>query len=190
VAIGREIVVGTLAGFAAALTFGALQVAGEVMGFSSGFASSRILNPALETSGSALDQFFLMIIMLVFFALNGHHTFLMGMQRTFSTLPVHGPLLELLQSDLALERIIRMLANLILAGVQMALPIMGALLLTDITLGLLARVAPQIQVFFLGVPIKIGIGLLVLGLSLGVILPIIRDLFNSLGQRLVQLVGG
>jgi flagellar biosynthetic protein FliR len=78
---------------------------------------------------------------------------------------------------------------LIVAGAQMALPVVGTLLLTDITLGLLARVAPQIQVFFLGLPLKIGIGLFAMMLTMAIAIPRIGDLYARMGPRMLQLIG-
>lgn len=183
-AIGREVVIGTLAGFAAVLTFAALQIAGEMMSIGSGFASGRVLNPAFESSGSAIDQLFIMTMMVLFFVINGHHGFLLAVQRTFTAIPLNSPL-----PDFSAEPLLRLTAQLILTGVQLALPITAALLLTDLTLGLLARVAPQIQVFFLGVPLKVMIALIALILSLGVLFPTIAELFRALGPRSLELVG-
>lgn len=183
--IARELLIGTLAGYAAVLVFGALQVAGEMMGIGSGFAAGRILNPALGISGSALDQFFVLISMLFFLVLNGHHSLLLAIKRTFSLVPVNSPLPEF-----SLQMVTKMTSELIVAGVQLALPVMGALLLADLTLGLLARVAPQVQVFFLGVPMKVAIGLIAVGLTFSVMLPTLANLFHSLGLRSLQLLGG
>jgi flagellar biosynthetic protein FliR len=184
VAIGRELLIGTLAGFAAAMTFGAVQIAGEVMGMEIGFGASRVLNPAMSESGSALDQFFVMVAMLLFIVLDGHHLFLIGLQKTFQAIPVGSPL-----PDFSAETLMKIFASLITAGVQMALPILGAVLLTDITLGLLARVAPQIQIYFLGLPLKIGVGLFALMLTLTIVIPRLGDLFQSIAPRMLQLLG-
>ncbi len=183
-AIGKELLIGTLAGFAAALTFGAVQLAGETMGLSSGFGSSRIFNPSLGESGSAFDQIFIMVAMLLFLALDGHHLFLLAVQKTFTLLPINAPL-----PDLTADRLLLMTAQLIGAGVQMAFPVVGALLLTDLTLGLLARVAPQVQVFFLGLPIKVAVALLALTITFGVALPRLGDLFRGIGPRMLLLLG-
>ena len=184
VAVGRELLIGTLAGYAAVLTFSMLHITGELMGMSAGFTSGRMFNPVLESSGSALDQVFIFAATLLFFILDGHHSFLLGLHRTFTALPINSPL-----PDFSLDILLRMTAELIMAGVQLALPILGALLLIDLALGLLNRVAPQVQVFFLGVPIKISLGLLSLALYFGALLPGIGNAFHELGFRLVRLLG-
>jgi flagellar biosynthetic protein FliR len=78
---------------------------------------------------------------------------------------------------------------MITAGVQMSLPLLGTLLLSDVTLGLLARVAPQMHVFFLGIPLKVGIGLLALTVALSFILPGLSDLLRSIGERTLEILG-
>jgi flagellar biosynthetic protein FliR len=184
-AIGREVLVGTLAGFAASLTFNVAQMAGETMGLGSGFGASRILNPTMGESGSPMDQLFVMTAMLLFLVINGHHLFLAAMQRTFELLPVNASL-PALDAGRLLELTARMIAN----SVQMALPVLGALLLTDLTLGLLARVAPQVQVFFLGLPLKVGVAMIALGLVLPFAIPRLGDLFRQMGPRMLYLLGG
>jgi len=183
-AIGRELLIGTLAGFAAVLVFGALQITGSLMGLGSGFAAGQILNPAMEETGSALDQLFVMTALLIFLAINGHHAFLLGLKRTFDLIPLQGPLPELSPQGL-----MGLTSGMITAGVQMSLPLLGTLLLSDVTLGLLARVAPQMHVFFLGIPLKVGIGLLALTVALSFILPGLSDLLRSIGERTLEILG-
>jgi flagellar biosynthetic protein FliR len=199
--IARELIIGTLAGFAAVLTFGVLQITGTMIGLSSGFGAGQFLNPALEDTGAPVDQFYTMMAILFFLVTNAHHGFLLGLQQTFQVLPINGPPL----GDLAVigavpgavdgtslvnfERLVSMSARLITAGVHMALPVVGTLLLTDITLGLLSRIAPQIQVFFLGLPIKIILGLLALVAALTAVTPKLSELLRSLGPGMLSLLG-
>ncbi len=183
-AIFRELLIGTLAGFAANLVFGALQIAGSMIGLGSGFAAGQILNPTLGDTGSAMDQVFVILATLLFLVMDGHHVFLLGVQRTFIAIPLNKPL-----PSLDMARLIVMFSELVAAGVQMSLSVVGTLLLTDIAMGLLARVAPQIQIFFLGIPVKVGIGLLALGLSLTALFPFLSDLFRSLLPRMLNLLG-
>lgn len=179
----RELIVGTLAGFAANLTFGALQIAGEAMGLGSGFGSSRIFNPSMEDSGSAFSQLFVITATLLFLVLNGHHIAIVALQRMFEVLPVGTAI-----NFGSLETLLAMTANLITAGIQIALPVMAALLLTDLTLGLMARVAPQVQVFFLGLPLKVAVSLVALGLLFAIVLPTLSTMFESLGPRMLSLL--
>ncbi len=184
IGIVKEILIGTLAGFAADMIFGAVQIAAETMGLGSGFSSGRVFNPALSESTSAYDQVFIMVATMYFLVINGHHSFLMGLARTFEVIPVNGSI-----SLTSMNVLVSTFAELIGAGIRIALPVMAALFLTDLSLGLLARVAPQVQVFFLGLPLKVGVSLFAMGLLFTVIFPTLSDLYQSVGGRMLALLG-
>jgi len=183
VAIGKELLIGTLSGFASALIFGAVEMAGEVMGMGSGFGSSRIFNPTINESGSAFNQLFVIIASMYFMVVDGHHAILIALERTFKVIPINGDL-----PINSLESLMKITAQLFITGVQLALPVMVALFLADLTLGLLARVAPQVQVFFLGLPLKVGVSLIGIGLLFSVIFPSLNSLYQSIGPNMLQLL--
>jgi flagellar biosynthetic protein FliR len=183
VAIGKEALIGTLAGFAASLTFGAIQIAAEIMELGSGFASGHVLNPSMGNTGSAYNQLFVILSTLYFLVIDGHHTVLIAMERTFKVIPINGSL-----PFNSLDALIQMTSQLIASGIQLALPVMVALFLTDMTLGLLARVAPQVQVYVLGLPLKVGVSLIAMGMLFTIILPHLADLYQSIGNRMLQLL--
>jgi flagellar biosynthesis protein FliR len=183
VAVFKELLLGTLAGFAATLTFGAVQIAGEAMGLESGFGSGRIFNPSLGDSGSDFNQLFVMVALMVFILIDGHHLFIIAVQRTFEAIPANGPL----PLD-SMNALTTMAAQLIVAGIRMALPVMTALIITDLSLGLLARIAPQVQIFFLGMPLKVGVSLVGLAMLFMVIMPTLGDLYRGIGDRMLTLL--
>jgi flagellar biosynthetic protein FliR len=183
-AIGKEILIGTLAGYTANLAFGAMSIAGNLIGLGSGFAAAQILNPTLEEQGTPLDQIVVVTSFLIFLAINGQHSFLLGLQKTFEVLPLNSDLPTLAQQPL-----LRLTADLIKIGVQMSFPLLATLLLADLALGLLARVAPQIQVFFLGIPLKIGLGIFALAISIPALTPLMRTLFGNIAPQMLLLLG-
>ncbi len=182
-AIGREIIIGTLIGFSADLAFGAIQMAGSAMGMGSGFESSRIFNPALGEAGSAFDQIFVMTASMIFLTIDGHHLVLIALQNTFTAVPLNGSL-----PFNGMETIIKTTSMFIASGVHLALPVMAALVLTDLTLGLMARVAPQVQVYFLGLPVKVVVALIALGMTFAVVLPNLITLFKSMIENMLLFV--
>jgi flagellar biosynthesis protein FliR len=183
VGIFRELVLGLMASMASILTFGALQITGEMMGIGSGFGSGRMFNPTLGDSGSAVDQLFIMVGMLIFVVLNGHHAVIQAVQKSFELFPVNKEI-----PFTSPEHLITLTSQLISTGIQMALPVMCAIFLADLTLGLLARVAPQVQVYFLGLPLKIGLGMIVIALSFSVALPTMQNMFHQMGPRMLELI--
>jgi len=183
IAIGKEILIGTLVGFAADLAFGAIQVAGAAMGIGSGFESGRIFNPALGEGGSPFDQIFVMTATMIFLVIDGHHLVLIALQKTFEILPLNGPL-----PFNGLEAVVSATSGFLAAGIQLALPVMTALILADLTLGLLARVAPQVQVYFLGLPVKVAVALFALGLTFTVMSPLLASMFKSMPEKMLAFV--
>jgi flagellar biosynthetic protein FliR len=178
--IGKEILIGTLIGYSADLAFGAIQMAGGAMGLGSGFESSRIFNPSMGDSGSAFDQIFVMTATVVFLIIDGHHLVITAIQNTFELLPINGSL----PFD-RLETIMTTTSTFIVAGIHLALPVMAALILADLTLGLLARVAPQVQVYFLGLPVKVVVSLLVLSFMFASLLPYLSSLFQNMAENML-----
>jgi len=183
IGIGKEIIIGTLVGFAADLAFGAIQIAGSAMGMGSGFESGRIFNPSLGEAGSAFDQIFVMTAAMIFLILDGHHLVLIALQKTFTAVPLNGAL-----PFNGLEAVLRMTSVFIASGVHMALPVMAALFLTDLTLGLLARIAPQVQVYFLGLPVKVVVAMIAMGMTFAVVFPYLGSLFKSMAENMLLFV--
>ena len=183
VSIAKEILIGLVAGFAAVLTFAAIDIAGEVMGTGSGFSSDRVFNPAMNNSSASFNQLFIMVALLVFLLMDGHQTFIVAIARTFEIIPVGGEI----PMD-KIDSVGRLVSQLIISGIQLGLPLLAALTLTDVALGLLSRVAPQVQVYFLGLPLKVGIALYGLGIFFLVAYPVIRNLFEPLGERTLRIL--
>lgn len=183
IAIGKELIIGTVAGFAADLVFGVVQMAAEAMGLGSGFSSSMVFNPAFGESGSAYNQLFILAATMYFLAIDGHHLVLIALQKTFDAVPIQGTIPF---ADPTL--LMQMTSQMVQAGIQLALPVMAAVLLTDLSLGLLAKITPQIQVYFLGLPLKIGVSLVAMGLVLVMLLPLVGNLYKELGPRMLLLL--
>jgi flagellar biosynthetic protein FliR len=180
ISLGKEILIGTLIGYSADLAFGAIQMAGAAMSMGSGFESSRIFNPTMGDAGSAYDQTFIMTAMMVFLMIDGHHLVIAALQRTFELVPLNGSL-----PFGGLEAVMTTTSGFIVTGIHLALPVMAALILADLTLGLLARVAPQVQVYFLGLPVKVAIALLAMSLMFASILPYLTSMFQSMTENML-----
>jgi len=183
VTIGKEIIIGTLIGFAADLAFGAIQIAGSAMGMGSGFESGRIFNPSLGEAGSAFDQIFVMSAAMIFLIMDGHHLVLIALQKTFTAVPLNGAL-----PFNGLEAVLRMTSVFVASGVHMALPVMASLFLTDLTLGLLARIAPQVQVYFLGLPVKVVVAMIAMSMTFAVVFPYLGSLFKAMAENMLLFV--
>jgi flagellar biosynthetic protein FliR len=153
-----------------------------MIGLQSGFQSGQLFNPFFNASSSAMDQFYSLMAIALFLVINGHHWLLWAVVKTFDIAPAGTSSL----APITLDRLMAIFNDTFKAGVSLALPVVGTLILTDVGLGLIARAVPQIQVFFVGLPLKVGLGFIVLALSFPVALPVMESLFK---QMIVNVLG-
>lgn len=179
-----EVMVGISIGFMVRLLFAAVQIAGQFMGFQMGFAVANVLDPQTSSQVSVIGMAFNVFAMLLFFALDAHHWFVRALVESFRLVP---PLQ--MQLDAALcSRVAEMSGAMFGTALQIGAPVMVALLLTSVGLGLMAKVVPQMNVFIVAFPLQIGIGFLVMGLSLPFLAVFLREGFNSMGRSMMDLL--
>jgi flagellar biosynthetic protein FliR len=167
----KEAFVGFTLGFVASLVFEAVQVAGRVIDFQRGSTLAEMFAPQLQTRVSELGQFKLQLAIVLFLLIGAHHAFIGSLLRSFEIVPAFGyPHFQAGWTPAA-ALITQMTGGVLAIGIQLAAPAMIALLLTDLFFGIINRVAPQINVFFLSLPVKMAVGLVVVLLAL----PLYRD---------------
>jgi flagellar biosynthesis protein FliR len=186
--VAAELLVGLMAGFGITLIFASIQFMGGLIGITSGFSFAQTINPMLEHGGSAggvIETFVMAFALLVFVQINGHHLFLIGLKELFDVVPVG----EVTRLPGSLDTLITLSSGLFAAGLKLAMPVLAALLLADLALGMLARVAPQFNLFALEMPVKMMLGLSALALALPVIVPRLSALFRTVPTVMTTLAG-
>ena len=181
--IAQEVLVGVLIGFVTGLVFTTVSIAASMMSLQVGFRSANLFDPFINTPTSALEQFYTLLAIALFLNINGHHWFIQALARTFQVLPLGSFVLD----QMTVERLVMFTGEIFISATRIALPVMGTLLLTDLGLGLIARAVPQIQVFFLGLPVKIGLGLVTLAFTLVLTVPLIKQLFSEISSNILAI---
>ncbi|WEO78992.1 flagellar biosynthetic protein FliR [Cryobacterium sp. SO2] len=150
-----EIVVGGVLGFLVLVVFAAIQSAGNLIDLFGGFQLAQGFDPQSMVNGAQFTRLYQMTALALLFASGGYQLILGGLARSFAALPVGGGI------DLAvpMESITAAVGQMLLASVQIAGPLIVVLFLADAGLGLLTRVAPALNAFALGFPLKILITL-------------------------------
>ncbi len=156
-----EIAAGLVIGVVTHFIFYGVQLSGQYLGIQVGFAIANVIDPQTEQQISIIAQVQFIFAMLIFLIFNGHHFLLLGLQQTFAVVPVGGAVFP---AGLA-EMFVKLMGGLFAAGIKIAAPVMAALFLSEVALGIVARTVPQMNVFIVGFPLKIGVGLLALALS-------------------------
>lgn len=180
----REVLVGALLGFTAMLSFVGLQMVGQIIGSQMGFSLAGMMNPLSGTQSTPLDQFYTVLAVLIYLGLNGHHDLILAIATTLELLPLG----SFAGQTLMLERLVMLTGTIFAAAVQIALPVMGTLILTDATLALISRAVPQLNAFIFGLPLKVGLGLAGLALTLPITAPLVTRLLAAAAQNMTALV--
>jgi flagellar biosynthetic protein FliR len=165
---GREVLVGLSLGFVASAAFRAAEIAGRLSDTLRGANIAEILVPTAEERSSPLGVLYLLLATVVFLQIGGVPRLCQALLDSYRVLPVGGGL-DAGSARQAAAIVTAASARLIASGVALAAPVIVALWLTDLALGLVARAAPQVPVYFIGLPLK---GLMAIGLvllSLGVL---------------------
>ncbi len=178
----QEMGVGVLVGFVVNLVFSAAQLAGQFLGLQAGFNLANILDPFFSQSVSLLDQVFTILVGLIFLAMDGHHLLIMAIQQTFDIVPIG----SFHVTSALIYQLITLSAAVFVAGLRLALPVMAALLLADISLGLMARSFPQVNVFIVGLPVKLFLTFFLLVATMPALNTVIQGFFNASFLRSLQ----
>jgi flagellar biosynthetic protein FliR len=160
-AIVLNVAIGIALGFVVYLLFAAVQAAGELIDLFGGFTVAPAFDPFSNAQSSTFGRFYQLLATTLLFVINGHILLLEGFLKSFDAIGATGPTLEDFSENLA-----GAVATFFIAAVEIAAPLLAALFLTEVALGLLSRAAPQMNVFLLGFPIKIMLTLVLGGLAL------------------------
>jgi flagellar biosynthetic protein FliR len=157
-----NVLVGLLLAFAVACMFAAIQTAGGLADIVSGFSFGATVDPVNGNQGGTFTELYGLIGLMLFIAIGGDAWVLHGLARTFTLVPLtRGPQLGSLVSGAEIA-----FSSVFVSAIEVAAPVMLALLITDVAFGLVSKVVPQLNVFSVAFPLKVGVTLLVVSASL------------------------
>jgi len=160
--MGKELLVGLAFAFAIGVLFHALTTAGALLDTLIGFSFGGLVDPVTGVQSSVLAQLYGLVGVMIFIAINGDAWVIQGLARTYELVP----LLDAPALGSLVEGVQTAFAGLFTAAVQVAAPVLLALVVTDAAFGVVSRVVPQLNVFAVGFPAKVTVGLILIGASL------------------------
>lgn len=165
-ALGGLVLEGLLVGLGFSLTLAvlmaAIEAAGSLIDVVSGFSYGSLINPMNHDSSAVIARFYSLVGTLIFLVIGGDAWVLRGLARTFQLVPLtRGPRISSLVGGAE-----HVFSGVFTAGLEIAAPVLVALLITDVAFGIVSRVVPQLNVFAVGFPTKVAVALLVVGASL------------------------
>ena len=184
VSAAGEIFFGLIIGFSVKLIFAGIQLAGQLAGYQMGMALANVMDPSASQQVPILAQFNNLVGLLIFISINAHYWFIRALSHSFQLVPP----LNINFSGSLIEHLMKMAGNMFVIGIQVGAPVIAALLITSVAFGLIARTVPQMNVFIVAMPLKIGVGLLFLGLSLPYFSSFLKKIFDGLGQNIILMI--
>jgi len=152
----KEFITGITIGYGAFLLFSSLYLAGEIIDMEMGFGIVNVLDVQSNTQVPLMGNYFYILTILLFLTANGHHMLISAIIKSYDLLPLS----EAVFQEGLLNALIVSFKDMFLLGVKIALPVVSVIFLTDLALALIARTVPQMNVFMVGLPVKIAVGMI------------------------------
>lgn len=178
-AVLQQVGVGLAIGFTIRVVLAAVELAGEVVGFQMGLSFASFFDPTIGGQASAVARFFGQMALFMFVVMGGHLMVLMTVIQSFVAFPVDQNFLQALPQ----MKIYTLGSDLFASGLWMSLPMVGMLMFANLALGIVSRVAPQMNIYAIGFPITLTVGLV----GMAVTLPMLDQPFLALMARAMDI---
>ena len=175
-AVLAELFVGWLIGFVAYISFSAIHMAGKIMDMQVGFSIVNVMDPTSGQQIPLIGSFLYNLGLIIFLVTNGHHMIIAALFESFRAVPMLGMTAN---PDITML-IANFTAGIFSTGMKIAMPVTFAILLTNVALGVLARTMPQLNIFVVGIPMQIVVGLFVLSILVPFYILFLDVLFNEM----------
>lgn len=184
VLIAREAMIGAILGFFANIGYYILSFVGHLIDTEIGFSMVSTLDPVTNISVTITSNLYSYLVMLMMMVTDLHHRFIEALIDTYTIVPLGKGTIS---SNLYLI-MIRFLTNYFIIGFRIVLPVFGAILIVNVILGILAKVAPQMNMFVIGMQLKVFVGLIILYFVIQ-LLPSVSDLiFNNMMDSMKEAI--
>lgn len=172
--LAQQILIGLAMGLTAQIIFTGIEMAGQISGLMMGFSFASFYDPQSQTNTPVIGSMMNILAMMVFLSINGHLMLVSGLADSFQSFPI-----EMEAHAINGMTIANWGSKIFSIGLQVALPMIAALLITNIALGILTRAAPQLNIFGIGFPITICVGFIVFSLMMPSLAPAYRHFLEQ-----------
>ncbi|GAB6158014.1 flagellar biosynthetic protein FliR [Desulfotomaculum varum] len=178
--------VGLGLGLVCTFIFNAARMAGQLLDFQIGFAMSAVMDPLSGSMNTLLSRFFFFLTLVLFMNMDGHHALIRALVKSYQLVPltaagINGEITLLM---------IRIFTDTFALAVQICAPVVAVLVITDLAMGLIGKTAPQLNIFQLGFPLKIAVGLSVLAVLLPALTSLFKYMLETLQKDLLLFMKG
>lgn len=182
----KEIITGLIMGFILNFVFWGISFAGHLIGFDMGLMFSEVLNPFEDSQNNVIGEVLFFGTVLLFILINGHHYIITGLVASFSVIPIA----KYTINEPVFGLIIKYSVAVFTIAIKIASPVLVAFFLVHLAEGIIARVIPNIQIFFVSQPLKIGLGFTMLITLVPFYVYAIKNLLHGYESKLMEMIKG
>lgn len=180
----NELLVGLVMGVSMVFIFAAIQYAGQIIDFQMGFAIVNLIDPTQDVQIPVMGFFHFLIAILIFLAMDAHHWIIRALVDSFQVVPI----MEAGFSGLLIGSISKAFGDLFVVAMRIAAPTIAVLMVYNASLGIIAKTVPQINLLIVGFPIRIALGMTVVGLSMTFFLPYLSGAFDLMVENVYSIM--
>lgn len=180
----KELMVGIIIGYVSYAFFSAFYVLGQIVDMEIGFGMVNVIDPQNKVQVPVMGNFYYILALLVFLMINGHHVVIKALIESYEFVPIG----SFYFSEGITHKLVEILAKTFSLGFRISSPIVVVMLLIDILLGVLSRTMPQMNVFVVGMPLKIIVGLLIVAVSIPVFYALTGKVFDEMMEDIYYIL--
>lgn len=180
----KELMVGLMIGFITYLFFISLYIAGQIMDMQIGFGMVNVFDPQSNAQVPIIGTLYHILAILFFLTIDGHHILIKSLINSYEVLPIG----KFVFNEALLTQIIRVFGQIFIIGFKISSPILATIFLSNVLLGILARTIPQMNVFVVGMPLKITVGILTLIVMVPLYLPALQHIFDNMYEEIFNFL--
>jgi flagellar biosynthetic protein FliR len=181
----KEFLIGLALGYISYIIITAIYLAGQMIDMHIGFGMVSVFDPVSNIQIPVTADLYFILTMLVFLAIDGHHLLIYTLSESFSRLPTGSALI--IEKPL-IDSVVRLFGSVFVISFKIAAPVTAAILVVDVALGVISKAVPQVNVFIVGLPIKILIGLLVILLTLAAFRNIVHVITAGMQSEMTNFI--
>lgn len=181
----KEFLVGLVLGYISYLIITALYLAGQMIDMHIGFGMVSVFDPMSNIQIPVTANLYFILTMLIFVSIDGHYLLIYAISDSFTLLPIGS---RLLAGQPMIDFVVHVFASVFSIGFKIAAPVTAAIIVTDVALGVISKAVPQVNVFIIGLPLKILIGLLIILFTLSAFRNIVHVLMGGMQEEMVRFL--
>jgi flagellar biosynthetic protein FliR len=157
----KEFVVGIIIGYVGYIIFASIYIAGQLVDMQIGFGVINVLDPITNAQVPVTSNFYYTVTMLIFLMSNGHHLVIRALYQSYTLVPLG----QATFNATLMNNGLRVFGDIFIIALKISAPIIAAIFIADIALGIISKTVPQLNIFIVGMPLKIAMGLIILAIT-------------------------